>query len=264
MLGAYASTINHGVWSAVADSYAGHPDALFSAEQRIFAALRAELKAARLLDIGIGAGRSTAHLHTMCRDYVGIDYARSMVARARTRFRQLDLRVMDARDLSAFEECSFDAVVFSFNGIDYMAHEERLRVLREIHRVLRKGGVFVFSTHNRNSEVMSPYSIHHLRTPPGLARLPKNIARFGAGIINAARLKKLERFEDEYALINDMGERYRLLTYYITPQAQIAQLERGGFATVRLFSLAGRDISADCPEAATDYMLHVTARKADA
>lgn len=51
----------------------------------------------------------------------------------------------DATNLQKIEGTSFDIVVFSFNGIDSICSEQgRLISLREIYRVLRPGGYFIF------------------------------------------------------------------------------------------------------------------------
>ena len=84
--------------------------------------------------------------------YLGIDYSTAMSSSCRRRFPDLDFRLADASDLSAFENESFDAVVFSFNGLDSVVpNENRSRCFRECWRVLRPAGVFIFSSHNPRS-----------------------------------------------------------------------------------------------------------------
>jgi ubiquinone/menaquinone biosynthesis C-methylase UbiE len=102
-----------------------------------------------ILDLGVGGGRLTPHLSSIAGRYVGADYAVEMVAACRKKFPQLEFEVANAADLSSFASSSFDAVVMAFNAFDYVLPDEaRVRALREIHRVLRPEGVFIFSSHN--------------------------------------------------------------------------------------------------------------------
>ena len=102
-----------------------------------------------ILDLGVGGGRTTPYLSSVASHYVGADYSEEMVRVCRKKFPQLRFEVADAADLSRFADQSFDAAVFSYNGSDYIAPEEkRSRFLRECHRVLKSGGVFIFSSHN--------------------------------------------------------------------------------------------------------------------
>ncbi len=102
---------------------------------------------ASVLDIGAGAGRSTGPLSAMFGKYVGIDVAEKAITVAQTLYPQADLSVMDARNLKFAAE-SFDCVVFSFNGIDFVDLPDRQVILREVKRVLRPGGFFIYSTHS--------------------------------------------------------------------------------------------------------------------
>src|SRR5438270_6942490 len=105
-----------------------------------------------ILDLGVGGGRTTSYLSSIASCYVGIDYSEEMIRICRSKFPQLQFTVADASDLSQFADGSFDAVVFSFNGPDHLAPDEkRERHLRECHRVLKSGGVYIFSSHNPRS-----------------------------------------------------------------------------------------------------------------
>jgi SAM-dependent methyltransferase len=105
-----------------------------------------------ILDLGVGGGRTTPYLSAIASRYVGVDYSEEMIRACRSKFPHLRFNVADASDLSQFADASFDSVVFSFNGLDCLApHEKRENCLRECHRVLKAGGVYIFSSHNPRS-----------------------------------------------------------------------------------------------------------------
>jgi SAM-dependent methyltransferase len=123
-----------------------------------------------ILDIGVGAGRTTAALRAVAGRYVGVDYAEAMVEACRRRFPDLEFLQADAADLSAFPDASFDAVIFSFNGVDCLPGDDRRHLfLKEAHRLLRPAGVLILSRHNARSLFMVPLEPRHrgLRTRLG-------------------------------------------------------------------------------------------------
>jgi SAM-dependent methyltransferase len=110
-----------------------------------------------VLDLGVGGGRTTDYLANRVSVYVGVDYAASMVQACQSKFPRLDFRVADAADLSGFRDESFDVVVFAFNGIDYVFPiEARRRCLQHIHRVLKRNGCMIFSSHNPRAVLVRP------------------------------------------------------------------------------------------------------------
>lgn len=119
---------------------------LFDTEKKVFD--RYFRKPGRVLDIGCGAGRTTRALADRGFDVTGIDVSEEMVERGRALFDDLDIRIGDATSLQ-FEPETFEYVLFSWGGIDVIHPERnRIRTLREIHRVLEPGGVFAYSFHN--------------------------------------------------------------------------------------------------------------------
>jgi SAM-dependent methyltransferase len=115
-------------------------------ERIVLNASAARTRGRPVLDLGVGAGRTTGFLRLLTDEYVGIDRSAEMVAACRAAYPGADVRVGDARDLTAFPDASFALVVFSYNGIDNLDREGRLQVLDEVLRVLELGGLFVYCT----------------------------------------------------------------------------------------------------------------------
>ncbi|MCP4254937.1 MAG: class I SAM-dependent methyltransferase, partial [Candidatus Scalindua sp.] len=119
-------------------------------EVMIFVKFREFIEGKHVLDIGCGSGRTTAILKNLSSGYVGLDYSLEMVESCRRRFEGVSFLHGDVRDMSGFNDEEFDCVMFSFNGLDSISHSDRLKGLREIRRVLKQDGLFIFSSHNRN------------------------------------------------------------------------------------------------------------------
>jgi SAM-dependent methyltransferase len=109
-----------------------------------------------ILDIGVGGGRTTPYLAELARHYVGIDYSEEMVRACRSRYPGERFELCDASDLTMFADETFDAVIFSFNGIDMLGPEERSRCFSEVARVLADNGKFIFSSHNARLLAVAP------------------------------------------------------------------------------------------------------------
>jgi SAM-dependent methyltransferase len=155
-------------------------------------AVASEVRGLPLLDIGVGGGRTTSLLHLLTNDYVGVDWSPEMVEVCRSNHPGADIRQADARDLSAFASSTFKCVVFSFNGLDNIAdHEERGRVVAEVHRVLRPDGIFAYSTLSMHGRCFRQLPWH---TAPwrsggkegwmfGLYPRPERFARFAVNFL---------------------------------------------------------------------------------
>lgn len=99
-----------------------------------------------MLELGIGGGRTTPHLLAITKDYVGVDYSKRMVETCRQKFDSIFM-VCDARNMPSFENERFSAVVFWGNGIDEVSPSDGILILHEVNRVLKKDGLFTFSSH---------------------------------------------------------------------------------------------------------------------
>jgi ubiquinone/menaquinone biosynthesis C-methylase UbiE len=107
-----------------------------------------------ILELGCGAGRIAIGLYELGYTKVlATDYSRAMVNRTRELSTSLEYRiptrVCDATKLE-FEEAAFDGVIFGFNGLMQIPQAaNREQALCEIFRVLKPGGWFVFTSHDR-------------------------------------------------------------------------------------------------------------------
>src|SRR5262249_10384804 len=141
-------SVNHRYYETigVAEQYGEDCDVI-KAEDVILGLLRNDVRKESVLEIGIGGGRTTPHLLALTKDYVGVDYSRRMVEICRQKFDSTFMEC-DARNMSIFTNERFSTVVFWGNGIDEVTPQDRLPVLNEINRVLKKNGLFTFSSHN--------------------------------------------------------------------------------------------------------------------
>ena len=76
-------------------------------EQAAFGHVAPKVRSRSILDIGVGAGRTTGLLQALSTEYVGIDYTAAMVGACRASHPQARILHMDARDLSCFDENQF-------------------------------------------------------------------------------------------------------------------------------------------------------------
>lgn len=219
-------------------------------ERTILDLLAPRLAEMRMLDIGVGGGRTTEFFAPRVRSYVGVDYVPEMVEVCRTRFRGTPFAevfsVGDVQSMPQFEDGAFDFILFSYNGIDDMALAQRAAGLREIHRVGKKGGHFCFSSHNLDRLRENFY--------PSLAG---PLLTTGKALARAARLRWMN---GSYAALKRQGlavvrEPGPQVHGYVGAAAQAALLEEAGFSNVRVFDLQGNELP-DCSDQDRDWWLY--------
>ncbi|MBK8965202.1 MAG: class I SAM-dependent methyltransferase [Lewinellaceae bacterium] len=209
--------------------------ALQKPEETILGIVKDKLNNWRMLDLGIGLGRTTLHFAPLVKEYVGTDYSFGMIKTYQKLFPEtnpnVQVRLSDARMMQEFESGYFDFILFSFNGIDYISHEDRIDALKEVKRIGKKGGLFVFSTHN----LQYVDNLYTIKLHNGLRYSAYQCYRYFRLIYENGFPGKYR--DKDFAILNDGAHHFKLNTYYIKPAAQVEQLERLGFKNIRLFSL---------------------------
>jgi ubiquinone/menaquinone biosynthesis C-methylase UbiE len=214
---------------------------LQAAEITILAKLRDRAYLFKMLDLGVGAGRTTPYFAPQVADYLGVDYSAAMISTCQQRYPDYTFQMADVRDLSQFSDNLFDFILFSFNGLDYIEHRDRAQALSEIYRVSKPDAYFCFSTHNlqgielqfdwRKQLSWNPLS-SYVNLVMWLFLRIKNRA------IAPQKLKDLD-----YAIIYDEPHNFRLANYYIRPRSQYEQLQPW-FKNIQCFSWqTGQEIS---------------------
>ena len=231
-------------------------------EQSFLRDFAEQIKGRDMLDIGIGAGRSTRYLLPLAGSYIGVDYSPDMVREALTHFPQARLEECDARDLAAFGDGQFDFVMFSFNGMDCLAHEGRLQALGEIRRVLKPGGLFAFSSHNRDRPKVKPYALRCLNRSKHPLRMMKNLWQYWQGIRDWRRSLRCAVDAEEYALRHDSGNFFKVPRYYIGKGEQARQLGRLGFRLETIYDGNGRPAKADEVDAGSSWIFYACRKPA--
>ena len=208
------------------------------AEAVICDRLKDRLPNMKMLDLGIGGGRTTQHFAPLVAEYTGIDYSERMIAACREKFANaspmLTLEVGDARNLEQFANASFDFILFSFNGIDYVANGDRLKILQEVHRVGKPGAYFAFSSHNLQG-IAAEFDWRKQLSPNPLDTYTNLVMAGLLRYFNPGITRELLETSN-YLIIRDEPHNFRLWNYYIRPEIQIEQLLQAGFDDIEVYS----------------------------
>ncbi len=218
-------------------NYYAQLELLQPAEQTILNQLRDKLPTMKMLDIGIGGGRTTKHFAPLVESYTGIDYSHGMVEACQRRFQNttspVTLQVGDARDMAEFADDSFDFILFSFNGIDYVSHGDRLNILREINRIGKTGCYVLFSSHNLQAMAKEFDWKNKLSFNPVSTYV--NLVMLVILMLCNLSISRKQLAAAKHLVIKDESHNFSLETYYIRAEEQTKQLEKG-FDDIEIYS----------------------------
>ena len=241
---------NRDVYDNFVHEYTGYE--LTVPEQIILQQLKNNWHKIRMLDIGVGTGRTSYTFSSLVKEYIGIDYSSPMLERCKEMIGEhesVKFEVMDARDLSKFYDQPFDFVMFSLNGIDSVCHEDRQKILSEIYKVTAKNGMFKFSTHSLHA---FPFKV---KFPEFKISKPiRSIYRWLKPLRRAFRLWWHYRGVDvseiknkPWAVLATGDHNFEIQIYHVKPDYQLKELEKIGFEVVSAYDKYGieRDLMTD-------------------
>jgi ubiquinone/menaquinone biosynthesis C-methylase UbiE len=234
-------------------------DYIDNAEVSIIKELKPFLKDMSMLDMGVGAGRTTKYFMPLVNSYIGADYAPNMIEECRKKYRNKKIfEVIDVRDMRKFADDMFDFVLFSYNGIDSFDEKGRKTALKEIKRVLKSNGFFAFSSHNIDWSGI--YDIFRLK---GIfVRLNKKIQN-QSGFLFIKKIQLIFKAVYYFVRLNILNKRIYMTShinhlrkegcgiladnsldgkvkiFYSSYDYQVNQLKEYGFKDIKAFSING-------------------------
>ncbi len=233
-------------------------DRLTAAESICISKYQPYIQNKDVLDIGVGAGRTSRYLAPLARRYEAVDYSPVMVAYVKKIMPRISVRQADFRELTAFAGESFDFILATDNVIDALPHQGRLRALSEAYRVLRPGGILAFSCHNIRYK--KAFSGPRLRWSSNPLRFAANCAGYVLSLWNHLHVAPLRTTTSEYALLNDPGHRYACLHYYAARSTVCSQLASAGLRYVEAFDRRGQVLAESADDAETSSILYIAER----
>lgn len=210
-------------------------------EQRLLRRFKTSWPQLAMLDVGVGAGRTSFTFSAIAGSYLGIDISPMMVELARALAGDGDdvsFRVMDVCDVGMLQE-RFDLVLFSWNSIDLLDRDRRHVALRQMRAVTKPGGFVAFSTHNLHS--LRSY----LRFGP-LKGLPRELSlqtlyRVAPSTIQSLRLLARKRTLDldqieaaGWTRFADGVHNFAIPLYYVSMNEQLRELDDAGLSVVEI------------------------------
>jgi len=167
---------------------------------------------AMILDLGCGAGRTTRALFEFgYKTIQAVDFEKCLIDAAKKADpgHSLSYKILAAEKiLEMFPKKYFDAVFFSYNGMDCLyPFSNRQRVIESIYEVLKPRGYFIFSSHNL------------------LCVSRQNLKTIAKNLINVILSRKYLVVDQSFG---------KILTYFSTPRSMEKEMRRYGFELVKI------------------------------
>lgn len=190
----------------------------------------------RVLDLACGTGRIAIPLARRGFEVAGIDISRRVLEIARSEAPALDFRHGDMRELP-WDDASFDAVVNVWTAFGYFeTQEEDERVVAEVARVLRPGGVFVLDSINQAALLRNFRSESWSELDNGTLFLERRVIDLPSGRVRAY-----------WTFVDESGRREHAFEHRLYTLAEYhAMLQRSGLRTTEVYgAFDGSEVTLD-------------------
>ncbi|TAL62252.1 MAG: class I SAM-dependent methyltransferase [Bacteroidetes bacterium] len=208
-----------------------------------------------MLDLGIGAGRTTYHFASLFKKYIGVDFSAGMIVASRNRFKDrlnAEFIVADVTSIPQLQVDHFDFILYSLNGIDCLRNfDDRVKLLSKIYNLLGNGGVFAFSAHNTKA-ITRLYTFQWPR---------RNPYRIITEYIKQKKLRSINGplsnfINKDFFQLYDGGEYFKAFFSYISPALQIKLLKDAGFKKIQTIGIKGNELALEKVIDSDDDWIH--------
>jgi SAM-dependent methyltransferase len=209
------SVQSEALYAKVASRYDTVFERAILAEGRLTEIVRGRLTGRDVLDLACGNGRWLSRFQP--RTYLGIDLNAAMLDEARKRYSTARFMQADMTDLP-LPDSSFDGVISMFGAMGHLPPAGQEAMVREVWRVLRRGGRAVFTNGNLWSPFNLPTTITagRVRIEGVRVRVHSTTPRRFARVLSGFRLLHLESYDYSYLPITPLkfvacflGKNYR-------------------------------------------------------
>lgn len=267
-LGKALDHVNQSAWNSrdARREFTTHPGWSDPGERAAIEWVASRTRGQPILDVGVGAGRTVPMLTALSSDYTAVDYTHRLIDLCKERHPGLDLRWMDARDMSALPSGHYAFVQFSWNGIDCVDYDDRMRILQEMKRVTRPGGLILFSSHNREgpgyrepfSRIFPVFTFNPLKLG---VRTMRTLRRLPAASYNYLRHARLTRDFDGYSIATAAAHNFGIVIVYTTLAHERRQIADLGLELEAVFGSTDTQRIPDDAASSDAWWLHFVARK---
>jgi SAM-dependent methyltransferase len=220
-----------------------------------------------VLDIGVGGGRTTGLLGAAARSYAGVDLSPAMLGLALARFPDADLREANAVDLAGVADAAYDLVMFSYNGLDALDHDDRGSALAAMARVVRPEGRVLFSSLNLDGVSFDerPWWVAGGLLSPRVRYHVADAARHPGTVVRSLRNWRRTRLDAEDG--QGWGRRpmraheFRFVVHFATMEETVAEAAAAGLEVVAAYADDGRELALGTARTDADYV-HFVCRPA--
>ena len=121
-----------------------------------------------ILDLGCGNGNNARYLAKKGKEVIACDYSESALETIKENMPEISDRMcFDMRDGLPFDD-NFTSIIIADLSLHYFTEEDTVRILNEIHRVLKPNGMLLFrvnSTNDINYGALEGEEIEYITTP---------------------------------------------------------------------------------------------------